>query len=296
MNNSDRATAASRSDSADYSLLDVQPITGRFGAEIFGADLSQPISKALHREINQALLNHGVIFFRDQDITPAQHIVFGKLFGDLDIHPFIPSLEGYPEIIALGGEPGPGKYSRNANVWHTDLTYSQSPPMASILRGIEIPLSGGDTMFADLCAAYDGLSAKIKALLEDVVAVHSITQTKMLAELSSVDELKALQWSMDKVPPAEHPVVCTHPESGRKILYVNQHFTAYFKEMHEHESTALLDMLNKHINLPEYQCRFRWRTNSIAMWDNRRTQHYAIADYTEVRRMHRVTVCGVQPQ
>jgi taurine dioxygenase len=294
-NKAGRAEEASGASSASYSLIDVQPITGSFGAEIFGADLSQPVSEELHFEINQALLNHGVIFFRDQDITPEQHIAFGRLFGELDIHPFIPCLEGYPEIIALGGEPGPGKYSRNANVWHTDLTYSQDPPMASILRGIEIPASGGDTMFADLCAAYDGLSPKIQALLEDVVAVHSITQTKMLAELSSVKELKALQWSMDKVPPAEHPVVCTHPESGRKILYVNQNFTAYLKDMHEHESTALLDMLNKHINLPEYQCRFRWRTNSIAMWDNRRTQHYAIADYNQVRRMHRVTVCGARP-
>jgi taurine dioxygenase len=291
----DRVVDASGAGSADYALIDVRPITGNFGAEIFDVDLSKPVSEALHREINQALLNHGVIFFRDQDITPAQHITFGRLFGELDIHPFIPNLEGYPEIIALGGQPGPSKYSRNANVWHTDLTYSQNPPLASILRGIEIPESGGDTMFADLCAAYDGLSAKMQALLEDLVAVHSITQTKTLAELSSVEELKALQWSMDKVPPAEHPVVWTHPESGRKILYINQNFTAYLKDMHEHESTALLDMLNKHINLPEYQCRFRWRTNSIAMWDNRRTQHYAVSDYTQVRRMHRVTVCGPRP-
>jgi taurine dioxygenase len=292
----DRVVDASGTGSADYALIDVRPITGNFGAEIFDVDLSKPVSEELHREINQALLNHGVIFFRDQDITPAQHITFGRLFGELDIHPFIPNLEGYPEIIALGGQPGPSKYSRNANVWHTDLTYSQDPPLASILRGIEIPESGGDTMFADLCAAYDGLSAKMQTLLEDVVAVHSITQTKTLAELSSIEELKALQWSMDKVPPAEHPVVCTHPESGRKILYINQNFTAYLKDMHEHESTALLDMLNKHINLPEYQCRFRWRTNSIAMWDNRRTQHYAISDYTQVRRMHRVTVCGSRPR
>ncbi len=295
-NKADRADDASGATSAPYALIEVQPITGSFGAEITGADLSQPVSAELHHEINQALLNHGVIFFRDQDITPDQHIAFGRLFGELDIHPFIPHLEGYPEIIALGGTPGPGKYARNANVWHTDLTYSQNPPLASILRGLEIPESGGDTLFADLCAAYDGLSAKMKTMLDDVVAVHSITQTKTLAELSSVDELKALQWSMDKVPPAEHPVVCTHPESGRKILYVNQNFTAYLKDMHEHESTALLDMLNSHINLPEYQCRFRWRPNSIAMWDNRRTQHYAVGDYTEMRRMHRVTVCGPQPR
>jgi taurine dioxygenase len=294
-NKADSLTDASSASAADYSLIDVHPITGSFGAEIYGADLSQPVSEELHREINQALLNHGVIFFRDQDITPEQHIAFGKLFGELDIHPFIPNLDGYPEIIALGGKtPGAG-YARNANVWHTDLTYSQSPPMASILHGLEIPESGGDTMFADLCAAYDGLSAKMKSILEDMVAVHSITQTKTLVELSSVKELKALQWALENVPPAEHPVVCTHPESGRKILYINANFTAYLKDMNEHESTALLDMLNQHINLPEYQCRFRWRKNSIAMWDNRRTQHYAVADYNQMRRMHRVTVCGPRP-
>jgi taurine dioxygenase len=282
---------------ANYSRIDVKPITGNFGAEIFGVDLRQDIDKKLHAEINQALVNHGVIFFRDQDITPAQHVTFGKLFGELDIHPFIPHLEGYPEIIALGGKaPGPSSYSRNANAWHTDLTYRQDPPMASILHGLEIPDSGGDTMFADLCAAYDGLSDKMKEMLDDIIAVHSITQTKRTDELSSIKELKALVRSLENVPPAEHPVICTHPESGRKTLFVNRNFTAYLKGLGEHESKALLEMLHEHINLPEYQCRFRWQQNSIAMWDNRRTQHYAISDYSQVRRMHRVTVCGARPR
>lgn len=282
---------------SEYRLIEVKPVTGDFGAEIFGADLREEVDPELHAEINRALLDHGVIFFRDQDITPARHVAFGKLFGELDIHPFIPSLEGYPEIIPLGGKaPGPSSYARNANVWHTDLTYRQDPPIASILHGLEIPESGGDTVFADLCAAYDGLSETMKRMLEGVIAVHSITRTKRTAELSSVKELKSLVWSLENVPPAEHPVVCTHPESGRKILYVNQNFTAYFKDMHEHESRALLDMLNEHINLPEYQCRFRWRKHSIAMWDNRRTQHYAVSDYDQIRRMHRVTVCGARPR
>ncbi|MDP6617789.1 MAG: TauD/TfdA family dioxygenase [Gammaproteobacteria bacterium] len=282
---------------AGYRLIEVKPVTGSFGAEIVGADLGQAVSPELHAEINQALLNHGVIFFRDQDITPAQHVAFAKLFGELDVHPFIPNLEGYPEIIALGGKaPGLSSYARNANVWHTDLTYRQDPPIIAILHGLEVPESGGDTMFADLCAAYDGLSDTVKAMLDGLVAVHSITQTKRTDELSSIKELKALVWSLENVPPAEHPLICTHPETGRKILYVNQHFTAYLKDMHEHESKALLEMLKKHTNLPEYQCRFRWQKNSIAMWDNRRTQHYAVADYNQIRRMHRVTVCGPRPR
>jgi len=250
----------------------------------------------LHREINQALLNHGVIFFRDQDITPEQHIAFGRGFGKLDIHPFIPHLEGFPEIIQLGGKTlGPSKYARNANVWHTDLTYRQEPPLASILHGLQVPESGGDTMFADLCAAYEGLSDKMQHMLSGLVAVHSIAQTKTRQEISSLNEVKQLQWSLENVPPGEHPLVCTHPETGRRVLFVNRYFTSYIKDMHEHESTALLEMLHGHINHPEYQCRFRWRAHSIAMWDNRCTQHYALADYKQIRRMHRVTVCGGRP-
>jgi taurine dioxygenase len=293
-----------KADSSQYSgsslqphrLIETRPLTGRFGAEIFGADLSQPVSPELHREINQALLEHGVIFFRDQDVTPEQHIAFGRLFGKLDIHPYIPHLEGYPEIIQLGGTtPGPGPYARNSNVWHTDLTYRQEPPMASILHGVVVPDAGGDTMFADLCAAYEGLSDRMQRMLSGLVAVHSISNTKTVQELASPREVKQLLWSLEKVPPGEHPLVCTHPETGRKVLYVNRYFTAYVKGMHEHESSGLLRVLHEHINRPEYQCRFRWRPHSIAMWDNRCTQHYAVVDYDQIRCMHRVTVCGARP-
>lgn len=279
-----------------YPHIDVKPMTGSLGAEIFGVDLGQPLSPEQLADIRQALLDHLVIFFRDQDITPAQHITFGRHFGELHIHPFIPSLEGYPEILQLGGkQPGPGKYSRNANVWHTDLTYSQDPPMGSILHGLEVPEAGGDTMFANLYAAYEGLSDRIQHLLSDMVAVHSVTQTKTVHELSSVEELKQLTWAMEAVPPAEHPVIRVHEETGRKALFVNSNFTAFLKDVSEHESNALLAMLNEHINHPEYQCRFRWRKYSLAFWDNRCTQHYALADYATMRRMHRVTVCGERP-
>ena len=282
---------------AHFSLIHAEPVTGQFGAEISGVDLSQDLSPELFREINQALLDYGVIFFRDQDITPAQHIAFGRHWGELHIHPFIPALEGYPEIIRLGGKtPGPGRQSRNANAWHTDLTYTTEPPMGSILHGVEIPSSGGDTMFVDLCAAYDGLSERMQQFLTGLKAVHSITQTKNVYELSSNQEVGFLAQALERVPPGEHPVICTHPENGRKILYVNSHFTAYIKDVTELESQWLLNMLHAHINKPEYQCRFRWRRYSLAFWDNRRTQHYAVSDYTEMRNMHRVTVKGALPR
>jgi len=279
-----------------YKQIEIRPMTGSFGTEIFGVDLSEPLGDDVLAEVNQALLEYHVIFFRDQDITPRQHVEFGQRFGELHIHPFIPPHKDQPEIIVLGGKtPGPGPYARNSTVWHTDLTYSQEPPMGSILHGIEIPAAGGDTMFADLTAAYEGLSDRMKNFFSGMVAVHSMSATKTREELNSPQQIKEVQRSLEKVPPAEHPVVRTHPETGRKCLFVNRHFTSYLKDVSERESEALLNLLHDHIAQPEYQCRFRWEKNSIAFWDNRCTQHYAVADYNEIRRMHRVTVCGPRP-
>lgn len=279
-----------------YQHIEVRPMTGTFGTEIFGVDLAAPLSDAVFNEVKRALLDYHVIFFRDQDITPRQHVDFGRRFGELHIHPFIPAHEDQPEIIVLGGKtPGPGPYARNSNVWHTDLTYSQEPPMGSILHGVEIPESGGDTMFADLTAAYDGLSDRLQSLFSDMIAVHSMSATKTRQELTSAQQIKEVQWSLEKVPPAEHPVVRTHPDTGRKCLFVSRHFTSYLKDVTERESDALLSLLHGHIDQPEYQCRFRWQKNSVAFWDNRCTQHYAVADYHEIRRMHRVTICGPRP-
>ena len=245
---------------SSYQNIEIRPITGAFGTEILGVDLSEPLPDAVFNEINQALLDYHVIFFRDQDITPRQHVDFGRRFGELHIHPFIPAHEDQPEIIVLGGKtPGPGPYARNSNVWHTDLTYSQEPPMGSILHGIEIPESGGDTMFADLTAAYDGLSDRMQNLFSGMVAVHSMSATKTRQELTMPRQIKEVQWSLEKVPPAEHPVVCTHPETGRKCLFVSRHFTSYLKDVTERESNALLSLLHDHIDRPEYQCRFRWQ-------------------------------------
>jgi taurine dioxygenase len=281
---------------ATYRHIEVRPLTGALGAEIFGADLSQPLPDDVFAEIHAALLENLVIFFRDQDITPGQHTAFGRRFGELHVHPYIPSLEGHPEIIPLGGEaPGPSSYARNANEWHTDLTYTEIPPMGAILHGLEIPATGGDTMFANMYAAYESLSDRIRHLIDDMTAVHSVTATKSLHELSSPAQVKSLQQQLEISPPGEHPVVRTHPESGRKGLFINQHFTSHLNGVSERESRALLNLLCEHVNQPEFHCRFRWRDNSIAFWDNRCTQHYAIFDYAERRRMHRVTVCGDKP-
>jgi taurine dioxygenase len=167
--------------------------------------------------------------------------------------------------------------------------------MGAILHGLEIPATGGDTMFANMYAAYESLSDRIQHLIDGMTAVHSITTTKSADELSSAAQVKSLHQQLETSPPGEHPVVRTHPETGRKGLFVNQHFTSHLVGVSERESRALLDLLCDHLNQPELHCRFRWRDHSIAFWDNRCTQHYAIFDYAERRRMHRVTVCGDKP-
>ena len=287
-----------------YSHIDVKPVTGALGGEIIGPDLREPLDDAKFCEIKDALLEHLVIFFRDQDITPDQHIAFGRRFGELNIHPYIPHLEGHPEIIVLGSredDPAPNtleeqtKAKRNSNAWHTDMTYTAIPPMGSILHGVEIPESGGDTMFVNLYAAYEALSDKMQRFLSDLTAVHDIMHTKTREDFSTPEGLDQIKRNQRVTPAVEHPVIRTHPETKRKCLFVNKHFTSHIKDLSQLESDRLLNMLTDHINKPEFQCRFRWQPHSIAFWDNRCTQHYAVVDYGTRRTMHRVTVNGDKP-
>jgi taurine dioxygenase len=275
----------------------IRKIAGALGAEISGVDLAQPLDDHVFADIHAALLEHLVIFFRDQHLTPEQHIAFGRRFGELHVHPYIPNLEDYPEIIKLqSADDGPGEMAYQSNTWHTDLTYSAEPPMASILYGIVVPEAGGDTMWNNLFAAYEGLSPRMRDFIENLTAMHNIVMSmpaNFMEQNWAPDQLKRLQ---DITPPVEHPVVRTHPETGRKCLFVNRNFTSHINELSRFESDSLLRLLYEHIEQPEYVVRFHWREGSLAMWDNRCTQHYALTDYQSLRIMHRVTVCGDRPE
>ena len=277
--------------------LHIEPLAGTLGAEISGIDLSQPRDDALIAEVRQALLDNHVIFFRDQNITPDQQVAFGRHFGDLHIHPYIPHREGYPEILQLQSRAdGPASMAYQSNTWHTDLTYEAEPPMACILRAVEVPPAGGDTMWNNLHAAYDALSEPMREFLDDKIAIHYIAISMPADFLEQTWSAKQVERFHELTPPVEHPVVRTHPETGRKGLFVNRNFTSHIMGLNRLESDALLAFLLQHIEQPEFAVRFHWAKDSIAMWDNRCTQHYAIIDYKSQRTMNRVTIRGDRPR
>lgn len=279
------------------SSIGIHPVAGTLGAEISGVDLSKSLDDATIAEINQALLDNLVIFFRDQHITPDQQIAFARRFGELHIHPYIPHLEGYPEVLALTSkEDGPGDMAYQSNTWHTDLTYQAEPPKACVLRGVEVPAAGGDTMWNNLYAAYDALSDPMKNFLDGMTAVHYIAVSMPADFLEHNYSAKQVARFHEVTPPVEHPVVRTHPETGRKCLFVNRNFTSHIKGLQRSESDALVGFLLQHTEQPEFVVRFHWAKDSIAMWDNRCTQHYAVVDYNRQRTMHRVTICGDRPR
>jgi taurine dioxygenase len=272
-----------------YRRIQVRPLAGALGAQVSGADL-RDLDDATFGEIHAAWLDHQVLFFRDQDLSPDQHKAFGQRFGTLQVHPFLHSRaeEGHPEIVVLESSE---KMPVVADGWHTDVTFSQTPPMASILRGVEVPEYGGDTMWASCTKAYDALSSKMKHLLADLTAIHDTSKTFSRSAYPSKAHPDA-----DKVPTAEHPVVRTHPETGRKALFVNSAFTLRIRGLRPAESNALLGFLYEHIVQPQFTCRFHWEKNSLAIWDNRCTQHRVVSDnLTAHRRMERVTVDGDRP-
>ena len=274
-----------------YKRIKLRPISGSLGTEVHGVNLAD-LDDETFSEIKQALLEYLVIFFRDQDISPDQQIAFGRRFGDLHIHPFIPSLPGHDEIIRLWAESGEEDNLRLANAWHPDLSYTNDPPLAAILRGIQVPSRGGDTMWVNLYKAYDTLSERMKEIIQDMTAVHDVTKTYRTKELQQEGGAERYWNTFQKAPPVEQPLVKVHPETGKKLLYVSQLTTTHIVGLHPNESEAMLEMLFKHLDWKELQCRFYWEKNSIAMWDNRCTVHYAVRDYTEPREMHRVTVLG----
>ena len=277
-----------------YQHIRLQPISGSLGAIINGVDLRQPLNEGTYGEIKHALLENLVLFFRDQDLTPGQQIAFGRCFGDLHVHPFIPSLPGHKEIIVLKAKNGAEENLRLANAWHPDLSYTNDPPLLGILRSIRPPSRGGDTMWVNLYRAYETLSPKMQEIVSGLSAWHDVTKTYRRQELQTDGGPERYAQTFRKAPPVLHPLVRVHPETGRKLLYISELTTTHIEGLHERESNALLQMLYQHIDWKELHCRFYWEKNSLAVWDNRCTAHYAVGDYTEPREMHRVTVIGKQ--
>ena len=277
--------------------ISVERIAGALGAVVSGIDLAEPLAEAAIGDIRKALLEHQVIFFHDQHLTPEQHLAFGRRFGDLQIHEFVEGSNLDPRIIEVRKEP---QDTRNfGGGWHTDVSYLERPALGSVLYAHEVPAYGGDTLFANQYLAYDTLSDGMKALLDGMTAIHSARRPYgPEAAQPHGNGSSSMKYLLSETANAEieHPVVRTHVETGRKSLYVNRTFTVRFKDMSEEESEPLLAYLCQHAVRPEFTCRFRWQKNSIAFWDNRCVQHNAINDYHGERRlMHRVTIEGERP-
>ncbi|AXB45500.1 TauD/TfdA dioxygenase family protein [Amycolatopsis albispora] len=276
-----------RPDSRPYELFSLTPLGAVIGAEIDGVDLGRPLTPELRAELNRALLEWKVLFFRDQDITSEQQRAFARNWGPLETNPFIPT--GDSEQVT--------RFARSAtmpgfeNIWHTDVTFRPEPALGSVLRLIEVPPLGGDTMWADMAAAYDNLPEEVRTRIDGLKAVHDFIPG--FERFSDADFLAAKQ---DEFPPVEHPVVRTHPESGRRMLFVNQAFTTHIVGLEREESDRLLRLLFQQAHVPEFQVRFKWRPNSVAFWDNRATQHYAVNDYFPHNRVaERVAIAGDRP-
>ena len=258
-----------------------------------GLDLAEPLDDKTKTLLSEALIDWKVLFFRNQNVTPSQHVEFASNFGELEVHPFAGHHDGHPEVMVLHHDEAAavdGAYREN--IWHSDVSWREVPSMASVLRAVEVPAVGGDTLWSDMYAAYEGLSAGMRAFIERLTAVHDFMPAfGRLLSPETLAEMRA------KYPPVEHPVVRTHPVTGRKLLYVNCSFTVRIVGMDLDESRDLLAHLTTRATLPEHQCRFHWRPGSIAMWDNRCTQHYAVQNYWPERRiMERVTIIGDRPQ
>ena len=275
--------------------MKVQRIAGALGAEIDGVDLSEELAGETVAAIRRAWLEHGVIFFRDQErLSPVRFLAFARRFGEPVEYPFVKGIEGFPVItpvVKLEHER-----VNFGGLWHSDTTYLEEPPMASMLLAREVPPRGGDTLFANMYLAYETLSDGMKRLLEPLWAVNSSAKADVTR--TREDRLKTdARDDVGKELLAEHPAVRTHPETGRKALYVNFAHTARFRGMTERESAPLLEYLFQHQVRPEFPCRFSWHAGSLALWDNRCAQHNPVNDYHGYRRvMHRITLAGERPR
>jgi taurine dioxygenase len=275
-------------ESAPYETIRIDKLTPIIGAEISGVDLSRQLTEMTQEELHRALAENLVLFFRDQHITPEQHLAFGRLFGELHIHPAAPHEPGEPALMKIYADKNTPR--ANGEGWHSDVSCDPEPPMGSILYIRQCPPKGGDTLFANMYAAYEALSGRMKSYLDGLTAVHDGADVYrgLYANFGVADK--------PDYPRAEHPVVRTHVVTGKKSLYVNRGFTRYIAGIPRDESDAVLAYLYQHAENPLFQCRFRWTENAIAFWDNRCTQHRAMWDYwPHTRSGHRVTVKGERP-
>jgi len=274
--------------------LTVTPQQPRIGAEVAGIDLRRPLTAENREKLRNLLNNYKVLFFRDQQISREEHIAFGREFGELDIHPIVQVAEA-PVIQPISAErfrkysgSSGGSDKRYTNRWHTDETFRAIPPLASILRAVHLPELGGDTVFADATAAYEGLSDEVKERIANLRAVHSAAYG--FGWYNNLERKAAIE---REYPPVEHSVVRVHPETGAKVLFVNSAFTSHILGLNKEESDRLLAHLLSQFAQPEYQVRFKWRPGSIAFWDNRATQHYGVWDFGDAKReLERVTIKG----
>jgi len=282
------AELRARLDERVWDTFELRPLGTTIGAEISGVDLGADLPDEQVAELRAALLAHKVLVFRDQELDAGSQSVFARRFGELEVHPFLTGSDDTPELVRFEKGVDVAGYE---NVWHSDVTWRERPALGAVLRAIEVPRYGGDTLWADMAAAYLGLDDETREVIDGLVAVHDFTQSfgqgltpEQLAEAQVV------------YPTVEHPVVRTHPETGERILYVNRIFTSHIVGMDPDASEALLADLCGMAEVPEFQVRLQWAPGTVAMWDNRATQHYAVSDYwPQVRIMERAAIIGDRP-
>lgn len=295
------ASAAQTGEGHD-AAVEVRPVAGLIGAEIGGVDLSAPLDAGTVAAIRAALLRHKVVFFRDQQLGPDEQVAFGRYFGEVTpAHPTLPSLEGHPEVLVIGGELY-GEEAADAtdwtfaveNNWHTDVTFVANPPLGSILRAVEVPPYGGDTGWTNLVAAYEGLSEPIRELVDGLSAVH---RNEIHLELGGQRGTGLRNAFTSQSYATVHPVVRVHPETGERALFVNPNFTSHLLGLRNAESRALLGFLYDHIANPRFTVRLHWEPGTVAFWDNRATAHLAAFDVLPgaTRVLHRITLAGDLP-